>query len=365
MRLLVDARVGWGHGIGRVIANTVPRIAHLRPDWIMDALVEPADVPTAQEAFAGAANLSVLPCSVGPFSMAEQLRLSYYARGYDLTWFTNYWVPLAWRGPFAVTVHDMLHLIPEFFPASPLKRQLSRRTFAKVRASARVVMFDSRFTQRAFARMVGEPRRGVTVHLAADHLDYGEPRPMGSRRRQLMAVSASKEHKNFDLLLRAWRHVRVADHWELVIVSPDTTLRSSVDVEALARESGRTRVLRGVSNEALAALYGESAILLMPSLYEGFGLPLLEGMLAGALCIGSAAGAMVEIAGGAFFSVVNGRDLDGWVDAIEAACTIIDQGEPNLDPLLRHNFDCARRFRWDSTAEQVAAELDAARQDMS
>ena len=360
MKLLVDARTGWGHGIGRVVTNTVPRVARLRPSWQVDALVPTEHVATAEQAFSGAANIRVVACSVSAFSLDEQLHLSRYAQGYDLTWFTNYWVPLGWKGRFAVTVHDMLHLMPDLLPASWPKRMLARQTFAKVRRQARAVMFDSRFTADAFERMVGKPRVGVVVPLGGDHLDYGVPRPVGARTRRLLVVAASKKHKNFALLFDAWRRAQVADHWILTVVSPSEMLRTSVDLNALTAQEGRIDVRRGISNAELAALYADTAVLLMPSLYEGFGLPLLEGMLAGALCISSSAGSMVEIAEGAFVQFVNGRDLPGWTHAIEAACTIMDRGDLDLAPLLDHNVEVARRFCWASTAEEVAAVLERA-----
>lgn len=361
MKLLVDARTGWGHGIGRVIANTVPRVARLRPSWQFDALVPPDYVATAEVAFADTPNLSVVPSAIEPFSPAEQVALPRLAPTYDLTWFTNYWVPLAWRGRFAVTVHDMLHLLPDLLPASWPKRALARQTFSKVRRDAVAVMFDSRFTERAFAQMIGKPRgRGITVPLGGDHLDYDAPRSVAERSRRLLVVAASKKHKNFALLFEAWRRARVPEGWTLTVITPGEMLRSSVDLAAMAGQESRIDIRRGVSNAELASLYADSAILLMPSLYEGFGLPLLEGMLAGALCISSTAGSMVEIAEGAFVQFVNGDDLVGWTGAIEEACAIVDSGAPDLQPLLQHNIVRARRFRWDRTAEQVAAIFDTA-----
>lgn len=360
MELLVDARIGWGHGIGRVIANTVPQIARLHPEWRIEALVPSSQVAAAQVAFGEAPNLRIAACSIPPFSLSEQVSLQRHARGRDLTWFTNYWVPLGWHGRFAVTVHDMLHLMPEFTPASPLKRALSRRTFDKVRRDARAVMFDSRYTEHEFVRMVGAPRNGVTVQLGGDHLDYGVPRSLDRRSRRLLVVAASKKHKNFALLFDAWRKANVAGHWTLTVISPQEMMLNSVDIDQLAGQDRTIDIRRGVSNAELASLYADTAILLMPSLYEGFGLPLLEGMLAGALCISSNAGSMVEIAEGAFVQFVNGADLSGWVMAIEQACATIDRGDLDLDPLLQHNIACATRFRWDKTAREIATVLAAA-----
>ena len=360
MKLLVDARTGWGHGIGRVIANTVPRVAQIRQDWQIDALVPPGHVAAAQVAFADVPNVRIMPCPIVPFSLAEQTSLQGYVGNHDLTWFTNYWVPLAWRGRFAVTVHDMLHLLPKYIPASLPKRMLARQTFAKVRRGARAVMFDSRFTEAAFGHMVGKPRRGITVQLGGDHLDYGDRKPVAQRTRRLLVVAASKKHKNFALLFDAWRRAQVDRHWILTVISPQEMLRTSVDLAAMAGQESRIDIRRGVSNAELAALYADSAILLMPSLYEGFGLPLLEGMLAGALCISANAGSMVEIAEGAFVQFVNGSDLTGWTEAIEQTCAMIDRGDPDPEPLLRHNIERAGRFRWDKTAAEVAAILETA-----
>ena len=366
MRLLIDARIGWPHGIGRVISNTVPLIALAHPDWQIDALVGPDDLDIARAAFAIAPNVTVVSCEIHGFSMAEQTRLERHAAGHDLTWFTNYWVPLRWRTPFVATVHDMLHLMPELLPASRVKRLLSQRTFAKVRRDARTVIFVSRFTQQEFTRMVGAPAHGVAIPLGGDHLDYPPPRRLGDRTRRLIVVAQPKKHKNFALLLQAWQRAQIADHWRLTIVTPDDAmLRSSIDLDALAgaggaRQAGRIEVRRGIDNAELSALYGDSAILLMPSRYEGFGLPLLEGMRAGALCVSSNAGAMVEVAQGAFVSFVNATDGTGWTAAIERACRMIDDAQLDLDTLVAHNAAHAAGFRWRDTARAIAATLQAA-----
>ncbi len=354
MKLLVDARVGWGHGIGRVVTNTVPRISRMHPEWSIDVLVGPDDVAQAEQVFVGHANLAVRPCPVTPFSAAEQWRLSAYADGYDLTWFTNYWVPLRWHGRFVATVHDMLHLMPEHLPSSRPKRMLARQTFAKVRRDARAVMFVSRFTQAAFADMIGAPRYGEAIQLGGDHLNYGALKPIAARPRRVMVVAASKKHKNFALLLEAWRRAKVADHWTLTVVSPGSALRSSIDIERLVADVPRTEILRDLPNAVLAELYADSAILAMPSLYEGFGLPLIEGLRAGALCLSSNAGAMVEVAEGSLVQFVNGNDPLGWTTSIEAACATVDRDDPLLDAIQCHNIVQADRLRWSETAASIA-----------
>lgn len=358
MRICIDARVGWGHGIGRVIANTVPRVATLRPDWTFSALVQPADLERAERAFAGASNVQLTGCDIRPFSLREQTSLAAYARDCDLTWFTNYWVPLRWRGRFVATVHDLLHLMPALAPASRINRALARQTFAKIRRHAETVMFDSRFTEGEFRRIVGAPRHGVTVPLGGDHFTIAEADALGPKHKRLLAVAAPKQHKNFPMLLEAWRRARVGREWTLSIVAPADVMRATIDLEGIAAAAHNVELQRGISNEALATLFATSAIVLTPSLYEGFGLPLLEGLTAGALCVSANAGSMVEVAEGAFVQFVNGRDLAGWVASIEQACATIDRGDVSLPSLRRHNRARAARFAWDRTAADIVRVLD-------
>ncbi len=237
LKLLVDARVGWGSGIGRVTANVVPHLARIRPGWAIDVLVLPRDLDSARHVFDAEPNLSAIACPIDPFSLGEQFRLARYARGYDLVWFVNYWVPLLWRGRFVVTVHDLLHLEPALFPASRLKRFLARLSFAKVRRSAEAVMFDSRFSRREFERKVGKPKLGITVHIGADHGELTSIDPIDStaKRPLILMVGASKQHKNYELALAAWNRANVGSEWSLAIVSPDGPLLSSIDLAEIAR----------------------------------------------------------------------------------------------------------------------------------
>lgn len=360
MKVLVDARLGWGSGIGRHIANTVPLVARMRPDIQFDAQVLPNDAGRAAEAFAGVPNLAVKPVDIAPFSLSEQLRLPATASGYDLTWFTNYWVPLAWSGRYVATVHDMLHLRNDLFPVSRIKRTLSYQTFSKLSRSADAILFVSRFSQREFEAQFGKPKRSRVQHNGIDHggwpmFDPANPPP---KQKRLLAVGASKSHKNFDTLLAAWQQARVGDAWTLTIISPDEKLRSSIDLQTMSAGAGKTRVLQGVSNEELRNLYAETAIMLTPSLYEGFGLPFMEAMQAGAFCITSTADSMVEIGEGAFAHFVNGRDVVGWVEAIERCCAMIDQGSFDLAAIQSHNMRHAMQFTWKAVAEVTVELLD-------
>jgi len=354
--VLVDARLSWASGIGRYVANTLPRVASELPEVAFELLVTPANMDRASIACAGVSNIKVTAIELEAFTLAEQWRLGRLAKGHDLTWFTSYWVPLAFRRPFVVTIHDMLHLEPKLFPASLLKRTLSRMTFAHVARRASGILYVSRFTRREFERRFGGSRATAVSRLGIDHIGWTlfDPDRSMTKERRILLVAAPKQHKNFEIAVSAFTLAQLEPGWTFTIVLPQQDLRSSIDVGALARARSDIEIHTAISNGELRALYEKSAILLMPSLYEGFGLPLAEGLQAGAICVSSTAESLVELGQGANVTWVNPRDLEGWVKAIEDSSRSWDAD--NVDrAALADNMRHAASFRWADVANATAA----------
>ncbi len=362
-RILIDARLPWGSGIGRYVCNIVPPVAARLPETSFVLLVAPADAARAAAAVAGCPNVHIQETGIRPFSMQEQLSLPALARGYDLTWFTNYWVPLRWRGRFVATVHDLIHLDPAF-PASPVKRLLAVRAFARIRSAAAHVIFVSRFTARAFERRIGAPPPASVVHHGIDHavgpthvsVSVADP---NSRKRMALTVGAAKEHKNIPLLLEAWQELDVPD-WRLVVVTPADDLRSSIDLAKLADGIENVEVLRGIGDAELDDLYARAGFVVIPSRYEGFGLPLLEAMRAGAPVISSTADALVEVASGALIPFVAPADRTGWVQAMGHMVAQYERHDEAAAAVVAHNAAIAQAFTWDRAAELTAGILTRA-----
>lgn len=360
MKVLIDARLGWGSGIGRYAANTVPIVARLRPTYCFDVAVMPADLDRASEALDGHPNITIHSINIPPFSIQEQYALASLAAKYDLVWFTNYWVPINFSGRYIATVHDILHVRPDLFPTSSLKRLLARAVFAKLAKGASGLIFVSRFTEREFSAEFGKARNSVVAHNGIDHAGWQafDPDNPPKKKKRLLTVGASKAHKNFQMLFEAWQSASVSPEWTLTVISPDDKLRSSIDLKAFEKATKQTEFLQGVSNALLRDLYADTQIMLTPSLYEGFGLPFLEAMQAGALCISSTADSMVEIGSGAFSWYLNPRDPSGWREAIERACGIFDKGEFDFAPIQRHNMRHAAKFSWLESGRITAELLD-------
>ncbi len=132
----------------------------------------------------------------------------------------------------------------------------------------------------------------------------------------------------------------------------------SPDLVALSEQLGigsRVHVLSQVASDRIAALYTTSALLLFPSLYEGFGYPVLEAQLCGAPVICSDAGSLVEVAG-AGARVFAPEDCDGMT---EAALEILDYPVAAADLVARGRENAERytRGRWFAAHHALYREL--------
>lgn len=353
--ILIDARLGWGSGIGRYVTNTVPRVAQILPDIAFDLLVAEDDLASAKALAARASNVRPVISRLRPFSIGEQLHFPRVAKGYDLVWFTNYWVPLRFSRPYFAIVHDVIHLERDLFPASFTKRLLSYLTFKHLSASATAIGFVSRFSQREFGRRFSTSAIKIVTGNGADHFGWKlfDPINPPEKERRLLVVAAAKKHKNFRIAVNAFLRAKISSEWRLTIVTPNDKLRSSINLLEFAESGSRIDFRQGLTNEELRDLYGSTAVVLMPSLYEGFGLPLVEGLQAGAICISSTAASLVEIGQGADVAFVNGNDLEGWITAIEAECARFDAGKV-YDVRLIKNMQHAAQFTWSNVAQKTS-----------
>ncbi len=127
--------------------------------------------------------------------------------------------------------------------------------------------------------------------------------------------------------------------------------RASVELAA-AEAEGTTTVTGYLPDGDRDALFASARCLVLPSVYEGFGLPLLEAMARGLPCISSTAPAFEEVAGDAALHVAPG-DAEGWATAIEKVLT--DEGlAGRLEEAGRQR---ARRYSRDETARAFEAAL--------
>ncbi len=262
---------------------------------------------------------------------------------------------------FVVTVHDLNFLYyPEFLTAESRRYYTDQIEWAVRRADH--VLADSEATRQDLIRLLDVPPAKVTtVHLAADPsfrpLPEAEIRPAlaryGLEPGYLLFVGTLEPRKNLPGLFGAYR--RLLDEGiaqaPLVVVGGKGWLYEEIfaRVEALGLRE-RVRFLHAVPDADLPALYNGAALLVLPSFYEGFGLPALEAMACGTPVVVSDRGSLPEIVGEAGVRV----DPDDEAAIAEGLRGLL------LDPDLRRRLAekgqaRAARFTWERTARETLA----------
>ncbi len=259
--------------------------------------------------------------------------------------------------PTVVCVNDLSwHHHPEYHPAERLA-WIDRNLRRTLDQATRFVAI-SRFTADAMVRDLGvDAARIDVVALAAGAqfvpMDSAAAAPALARhglqdRGYVLSVSTLEPRKNFDRLMAAHLALPLSlrRRFPLAIVGGagwGSTLASPGAERA--RQDGTLRLLGHVADQDLVPLYARAALFAYVSVYEGFGLPLLEAMAAGTPVVASATTATGETAGTAALLV---DPLD--VDAIAAGLRRVLEDPALAERLRTQGLVHAAGFTWDGTA---------------
>ena len=264
--------------------------------------------------------------------------------------------PLLWRGPALLTVHDAT---PWLHPGTvsagmryyygPLYRQALRR--------AAGLLTVSEAARDDLVATLGVARERIHVtHNGVDARFFEAHAAEGPRSPYLLAVGTLEPRKNIPVLLDALRLLRAEGRdLQLIIVGR----QGWADALPLRELGAHVRLTGPVEDPELAELYAGAACFVLPSVYEGFGLPLAEAMAAGAPAVASDIPALRELGGDA----VRYAHPDAPRAFADAISQVLDQREETAAMVMRGR-ERARRYSWDACAEATLAvyrEITAAR----
>jgi glycosyltransferase involved in cell wall biosynthesis len=256
--------------------------------------------------------------------------LPHEAKGADVLHCPTYRGPVRSRVPLVVTVHDLaVFRRPEAFP--PWTRTYSRIVVPRVVRAARIVAAVSEFTASELETLLHVPRQRIRVVSNAAEAAFTPdgPREHGD---YVLAVGTLEPRKNLARAIEAAQRLGV----ELRVAGA----RGWGGVEA----AGPGVSWVGFATDGdLARLYRGALCVVYPSLYEGFGIPILEAMSCGTPVVTSRGGATEEVAGGAAV-LVDAEDVASIAAGIEEA---IARRDELRDAGLRR----AREYSWDASAK--------------
>lgn len=258
-------------------------------------------------------------------------------RGAQLFHGTDFAVPYRKRRASVMTLHD---LSPWKFN-DPGARRVRRRTPVLLRLGlATMVITPSEAVRReAIVRFGLRPDRVVAVPLAAD-ASFRRVEVTPAAKPYFLFVGTLEPRKNLARLVEAWREVRKTYDVDLVLVG-----RARSEFDAPKEEPG-LRLLGAVPDESLPALYSGALAVVYPSLYEGFGLPVLEAMQCGAVVVTSRDPAILEVTGGEAALHLEAAHTREWTDALAAVAAAPSAFEQLRGRALKR----AREFSWQRTA---------------
>ncbi|MDP1819880.1 MAG: glycosyltransferase family 1 protein [Acidimicrobiales bacterium] len=341
-------------------------LAALPPDhdYVVYVNRESADL-----ALPSAPNVTVVACPVRAASRArryafEQLQLPRLVRrdSLDVLHSLGYVGPLAVRCPHVVTVHDLIYV--GFRDHLPLGKRLVLRLFVRssVRRAARVIAVSTSSKAQIVADVGVPADRVCVVHEAGRVWPGGaaaDAEAVLERHRirapYVVAFSSLSPSKNLPRLVEAF--ARIADRVEaqLVLIGhlpPGSSVEQAVD-NAGPRE--RVRTTGFVPDADLAPLIGQAALFAFPSLYEGFGLPVLDAQSLGVPVVCSSAASLPEVAGdGALF--IDPQSVVELADALLRGLT----DEAVRADLVARGHRNAERFSWDRAARETVAVYEQA-----
>ncbi|MGQ9666958.1 MAG: glycosyltransferase family 4 protein [Anaerolineae bacterium] len=364
MRIVLDGRPAGGHfpGIGRYVYHLARALAEAEPALELLLLYEPHMEAPWRALARKFSNLTLVPAPWSPFSPASQLVIPRLLRSLnaDLYHATYYLMPYFAGLPTVLTLYDLVPLRVPTALSPGWKRYVYYLLHRLAVRRAGLCLAISHAAARDMTELLGVPPARLRVTYLAPDPRFRPPQDRaeierwkqarGLPARYVLYVGINKPHKNLERLVRAWELVmaRWRSAWgerpALLWAGPQDP-RFPQAVEAFRREGTSAYALGRLPDEELVRLYQGAELLVHPSLYEGFGLPVLEAMACGVPVACSDRPALNEVAGPAAL-LFDPEDEEAMAGAVLGLLTSPERRQA----LAQVGITRAAGFTWSATA---------------
>jgi len=363
MKIGVDVRElqrGFRTGIGRMVEAVITEVPNVRDS--VDLLLY-SDRTTRSEITTRATGRRTLPQPTTLWFDQVALPKALADDHVDVLWSPYYKAPFFSPCPNAITIHDLLFLA---VGGRRLKNALFKPWARLIGSRAARIITDSEHSRRDIETMLGlDPSRievvplGVSSRFAPVAREQTPQlmRRLGVAARYILTVTNFRQHKNADLLVRAFARL-ASRHQNVSLVlagQPVEYPRSLLELIEHLDLGDRVHLPGLISDEDLPSLYAGAELFAFPSVYEGFGLPVLEAMACGTAVVSSSSSSLPEIAQGAAV-LLSPTDVDGWSGAMNDLLTNENQRKKWSDAGLER----AKAYTWRRSAEKILSILESA-----
>jgi len=357
-RIVIDALslLGSLSGIGRYTYENAKELERLNNTqinyfygYISDKLITPSSAQSAKSLRSWIVKNPFLKSIIRTI----MFRISgILAPRYNLYWQPNFIPNHSIKADKIVaTVHDFSwEIYPEFQPEERVK--YFQKYFYSSIEKCNHIITGSQFTKREIMQRVDiSPDKISVIYHGVNHTVFYPRTLKKPEQKYILAVGSIEPRKNLKNLLLAYSMLdeNFRDEYHLILVgasgwSNDEILNDIKNLSKWVHYSGY------VSDEALAELYGNAALFIYPSIYEGFGIPPLEAMACGAPVIASNASTLPEVCANAAYYV---DPLD--IKTIKEGIVKVLSDEELQKTLIAKGLEHAKEFSWGKSALQHQA----------
>ncbi|HFQ92634.1 MAG TPA: glycosyltransferase family 1 protein [Anaerolineae bacterium] len=353
----LDARTAVNHfpGIGRYVRNLAQAIVPQLADDERLLLLRDPSQPSRWQLPPESEKVTRLETAVSPFSLSQQWQIPRLLKQFDITVYHSpyYLMPYRYPWPVVLTLYD---LIPQKYPqyVSARARLMFRLTTAlAIRSSGRIIAISEATRQDIIAAYRLPPEKITAVPLAPDPHFRPQPTVEIERIRQkynlpktyAFYLGSNKPHKNLERLALAWEMAAQNSPHALIIAGAWDGRYPQAKELAAQKQINSIRFLGPVDDADLPALYSGAQLFIFPSLYEGFGLPVIEAMACGTAVTCSHTSSLPEVGGDAalYFDPFNVEEIAQQIGRLLTDTTLRQK-------LAAKGLAQAQKFSWRNTA---------------
>lgn len=345
-------RSGTG-GLGRYSRNLLKELLKIDKDNQYTAIITPED---ELEFDLHAPNLTKLVVPIAHYSLSEQTKLPKILKqqNFDLVHFANFNHPILYRRPFVVTVHDLImHLFPTGAQKSSFLRKIAYRLTMRDCRRAKKIIVPSLATRDDLVRMLKFPREKIVItpegseemfRIHTDREKIAVRERLKLLKEYLLFVSRWEVYKGLPALLAAHEQL-VHKHPDLGLVICGKPDKQNPQIAELVRQKqfGNPNIVTPgfVGDEDLATIYSAATVYVHPSMYEGFGIMILEAFASGVPVVTSNTSSLPEVVGDAGL-LVDPKNPNELVNAIERVL-----GDSGLaEELVAKGLERVKQYSW-------------------